>query len=146
MAETVGDPALNAPKADQTAVLLLEHKMVSRRLGFESLTDALSISSRIRDRIYEGDSAELKFFAKIILPLVESSQSNDIFETMKTLRNNKSPLLSELVFSENETYPLQVARLAEKALGSTTSNCEVSLLEVLASIPARFHVSISMLY
>lgn len=134
MAETVGDPAWNAPKADQTAVLLLEHKMVSRRLGFEALTDALIKSSRIKDRIYEGDSSELNFFANTVLSLVEAGQAEDVFEAMKILRDNKSPLLEESVFSENEDDPLLVARMAEQALQSTISNSDVSLQDVLAVI------------
>lgn len=134
MADSVGDPAWNAPKADQTAVLLLEHKMVSRRLGFEALTDALSGSRRIKDRIYEGDYSELNFFSNTVLPLVEASQAEDAFETMKILRDNKSPLLEESVFSENEDDPLLVARMAEQALRSTISNNDVSLQDVLAVI------------
>lgn len=137
MATSVGDPAWNTPKADQTAVLLLEHKMVSRRLGFDALTDALSKSSRIKDRIYEGDSPELNFFSNIVLPLVESGQAEDVFEAMKILRDNKSPLLEESVFSENEDDPLLVARVAERALRSTISNSNVSLQEVLAIIAAH---------
>ena len=134
MATSVGDPAWNTPKADQTAVLLLEHKMVSRRLGFEALTDALSKSSRIKDRIYEGDNSELNFFSDTVLPLVEASQAEDVFEVMTIIRNNESPLLEESVFSGNESDPLLAARKAEKALRSTVSNSDVSLQDVLAVI------------
>ncbi|UWR27374.1 ATP-dependent helicase [Sulfitobacter sp. S223] len=134
MAETAGDLAWNVPTADQTAVLLLEHRMVSRRLGFEFLTDELSRSSQIRDRLFVGESSELNFFSNSVLPLVEAGQAEDVFETMKILRDNKSPLLHESVFVENETDPLRVARIAESALKSVASNSNVSLKDVLAVI------------
>ncbi|AEI93860.1 ATP-dependent helicase [Roseobacter litoralis] len=134
MAKTTGDLAWNVPKTDQTAVLLLEHRMVSRRLGFTTLSDALSKSRTIKERLYEGDSLELNFFSNTVLPLVEAGQAEDIFETMKILRDNKSPLLHETVFSENELDPLLAARTAEGALRSTISNSDVSLRDVLAVI------------
>ena len=134
MAELVGEPAWNEPKADQTAVLLLEHKMASRRLGFEALTDALSKSKRIKERIYEGDSPELNFFSNTVLPIVKAGQAEYGFEVMTILRDNKSPLLEESVFSENEDDPLLAARAAEQALRSTVSKSDVSLQDVLTVI------------
>ena len=131
MAELTGDLEWNSPKASETAVLLLEHKMVSRRLQFEALADALSKSSRIRDRLFEGDCSELNYFSGIILPLVEAEQDKDKFGVMSILRANNSPLLEERVFAENEDDPLYAARTAANALLSVAERESVTFKEVL---------------
>lgn len=131
MAKTVGDAGWNDPKADETAVLLLEHKMVSRRLGFAVLTDALSKSTKIKDRIFEGDNTELNFFANIVLPLVEAGQVGDDFEIMTILRSHKSPLLEETTFLANEDDPLLAARNAERNLRAKASESGATLRGIL---------------
>ena len=134
MAEISNDPGWQNPRANETAVLLLEHKMVSRRLGFENLADTLAQSALIRDRIFEGENSELNYFANIVFPLAEASRADDKFEVMTILRANKSPLLEEEVLSQSQDDPLLTARAATEAFRSKVEETNVSLLEVLTVV------------
>tara|TARA_R110001583_G_scaffold39741_2_gene127286 strand:- start:660 stop:2597 length:1938 start_codon:yes stop_codon:yes gene_type:complete len=134
MANLVDDPAWNDPNAENTAILLLEHKMVSRRLDFAPIADALSKSSRLRESIFKGECAELNYFSHIIFPLMNAGKNQDAFEIMSLLRSNKSPLLEETVFSENENDPLYAARIAEQEFQSKASKSDVTFLQVLEVI------------
>ena len=115
MAEITADAGWSDATAKETAVLLLEHKMVGRRMGFAELVDALTTSESIKGRIFDGDNTEVNFFAKVVLPLAEASLNHDNFEVMALLRSNKSPLLEESIFEENKDDPLLAARQAEAA-------------------------------
>jgi DNA helicase-2/ATP-dependent DNA helicase PcrA len=137
MADTTGDTDWTDINSDETAVLLLEHKMASRRLGFLELTETLTKSGTIRGRIFEGDCSELNYFTKVVLPLAEAGLMGDNFEVMALLRANKSPLLEEAVFRENESDPLLPARKAEEAFRATVANANVTFLEVLDVIAAN---------
>ncbi len=121
-------------KSEDTAILLLEHKMASRRLGFLALAEALSKSSKIKDRIFEGDNSELNYFTRVILPLAEASMSEDQFEVMSVLRSNNSPLLNEEVFDTNADDPLKPARLAEVELHAVISDAGATFREVLSTV------------
>ncbi len=134
MAQIADDELWLEPKADETAVLLLEHKMVSRRLGFHDLAEALSRSRRIRDRMFEGGSTELNYFSKIVLPLAEAALQGSRFETLAILRSNKSPLLEESLLEENSDDPLLPARTAATAFQDLVSDTNVTFLQVLNTI------------
>jgi DNA helicase-2/ATP-dependent DNA helicase PcrA len=135
MAEITGDEAWKDTRSKETAILLLEHKMAGRRLGFDELWDKLSKSGKIKDRISEGENTELNFFSNIVFPLVEASQKKRRAELMSILRESKSPLLEANVFDANKDDPLALARVAEHAFSEVVSNDNVSfrlVLEVLA--------------
>ncbi len=131
MAEITEDTGWTDTESQETAILLLEHKMASRRLGFDVLWERLSVSPKIKDRISEGDNAELNFFSDIVFPLADASREKRRADLMSILRNNKSPLLESSVLSVNKDDPLSPARAAEHAFRSVISNDDVSLREVL---------------
>ncbi len=135
MAEVTGDANWIDTKSEETAILLLEHKMAGRRLGFDNLWDALSNSKKIKDRISEGSNTELRFFSDIVFPLAEASLKQRRAELMFILREAKSPLLDASVFDANKDDPLAIARVAEHAFRCVVSNervCFRKVLEVLA--------------
>tara|TARA_R110001599_G_scaffold97764_1_gene251911 strand:- start:2680 stop:4644 length:1965 start_codon:yes stop_codon:yes gene_type:complete len=139
MAEFTGDADWTDTQSNetvkQTAMLLLEHKMAGRRLGFDDLWDKLSKSEKIKNRISEGENAELNFFSGIVFPLAEASQKKRRSELMSILRENKSPLLEANVLDANKDDPLANARVAEHAFNEVVSNDKVTfrvVLEVLA--------------
>lgn len=134
MAEHTEDEGWKDTEEQETAVLFLEHKMASRRMGFHALADALSKSTRIRGLIFQGDVSELNFFAKIVLPLAQASRDADQFELMSLLRNNKSPLLTEATFLANPDDPLRPAREAAMELQNQLNEPEPTLLDVLRLI------------
>lgn len=145
MAEVTGDTDWTDTQSKETAILLLEHKMAGRRLGFDALWDKLSTSDKIKDRISEGENTELNFFSHIIFPMVEASLKENRAELMSILRESKSPLLEADVLDANKDDPLGLARAAEHAFRNVVSNEKVSfrlVLEVLAEhnllrIPAK---------
>lgn len=145
MAKVTGDADWIDIHSEETAILLLEHKMASRRLGFDTLWDRLSQSNKIKDRISEGGNTELNFFSGIVFPMAEASRKERKAELMSILRERKSPLLEERVFDANKDDPLILARAAEHAFRVVVSDDKVSfrsVLEVLAEhkllrIPAK---------
>ncbi len=145
MAETTGESDWTDIQSKETAILLLEHKMAGRRLGFNDLWNKLSKSEKIKDRISEGGNTELKFFSNVVFPMVEASQSGRRAELMSILREWKSPLLEACVLDANKDDPLSLARAAEHAFRDVVSNEKVSfraVLEVIAEhellkIPAK---------
>lgn len=134
MADITGDIGWINIKDDETAILLLEHRMVSQRLGFHVLVDELARSSKVRSLIFDGDNAELNYFSNIVLPLADAGLNGSDFEVLSILRLHKSPLLEENVFAANLTDPLLPARLAEKALREVVSKESVTFLDVLKVI------------
>jgi DNA helicase II / ATP-dependent DNA helicase PcrA len=134
MAQVSDDAAWNDADDDDTAILLLEHKMVGRRLGFSALWDCLSKAEKIKDRISEGDNTELNFFSSIVLPMAEASLNNRRAELMSILRERKSGLLEPHIFESNKHDPLIVARSAEHAFKAVVSNPKVRFREVLEVI------------
>lgn len=145
MAEISGDVDWTDTQSNETAILLLEHKMAGRRLGFDDLWNKLSKSKKIKDRISEGDNTELNFFSGIVFPLAEASLGRRAAAVMSILRENKSPLLEVSALNANKEDPLALARAAEHALRNVVAGEEVSfraVLEVLAehellTIPAK---------
>lgn len=131
MAEVTGDADWTDTRSKETAILLLEHKMAGRRLGFDDLWDQLSKSEKIKDRISEGDNAELNFFSDIVFPMAEASLKKHRAELMSILRETNSPLLESSVLEANKEDPLVVARAAEHAFRDVVSNDQVSFREVL---------------
>ncbi len=145
MAEVTGDADWTDTQSKDTAILLLEHKMAGRRLGFDHLWDKLSKSGKIKDRISEGGNTELNFFSDVVFPMAEASQNGRRAELMSILRESKSPLLEASVLDANKDDPLELARAAEHAFRNVVSNDKVSfsaVLEVIAKhnlliIPAK---------
>lgn len=131
MAEATGDADWTDTQSKETAILLLEHKMAGRRLGFDALWDNLSKSDKIRDRISEGENTELNFFSSIVFPMAEASLKERRAELMSILREKESPLLEPSVLEANKDDPLAQARDAEHAFRDVVSNEKVSFRAVL---------------
>ncbi len=131
MKEVTGDEGWSDTQSEETAILLLEHKMAGRRLGFDDLWTKLSESPKIKDRISEGDNAELNFFSNIVFPLAEASREKRRADLMSILRDNKSPLLEASILSDNKNDPLSPARTAEHDFREVVLNDEVSFRAVL---------------
>ncbi|MGF1746964.1 UvrD-helicase domain-containing protein [Vibrio minamisatsumaniensis] len=131
MAKITGDTDWTDTQSKETAILLLEHKMAGRRLGFVDLWDKLSKSKKIKDQISDGKNTELNFFSSIVFPMAEASLSENRADLMSILRESKSPLLEANVFDVNKEDPLVLARTAEHAFRDVISNKEVTFRKVL---------------
>lgn len=152
MAGVTGDAGWTDIQSKETAILLLEHKMAGRRLGFDAIWDALSKSNKIKDRISDGENAELRFFSDVVFPLADASRRERRAELMSILRESKSPLLEVSALDANKDDPLALARAAEHAFRNVVSNDNVSfraVLEVLAEhkllrIPEKLQSFVSL--
>lgn len=142
MATLTGDSDWVNTQSKETAVLLLEHKMASYRLGFDDLWARLSKSKKIKDRISEGGNTELNFFSGIVLPLAEASRNERRAEVMTILRERKSPLLEAAVFDANKKDPLAPAREAEREFRDVVLKDGVTFREVLEVIAEHKLLSI----
>jgi DNA helicase-2/ATP-dependent DNA helicase PcrA len=60
-------------------VLILEHHMAARRMGFINLFSSLYECEPMRTGLLDGTLPGLRFFTKIILPLVQASENKDKF-------------------------------------------------------------------
>lgn len=137
MAEITNDGDWTDTQSKETAILLLEHKMAGRRLGFDALWNKLSKSEKVKDRIAEGENTELNFFSSIVFPLAEASLNKHRAELMSILREAESPLLEASVFDVNKNDPLALARAAEHAFREVVSNDKVSFRAVLEVLSAH---------
>lgn len=72
----------------QTKLLILEHHMAARRLGFEDLFEAFYKVESIRTGLLDGSFSGLRFFTSIIAPLVYAHKNNDKFGIARIVKNN----------------------------------------------------------
>ena len=134
MARVTGDTGWTDTGSTETAILLLEHKMAGRRLGFSALWDSLSKSDKIKDRISDGDNTELSFFSDIVFPIAEASIEENRGGLMSVLRERESPLLEAGILDVNKEDPLAIARAAEHAFRTVVLNDQASFRDVLEVI------------
>jgi DNA helicase-2/ATP-dependent DNA helicase PcrA len=134
MAEVTGDANWTDTQSQETAILLLEHKMAGRRLGFNTFWDKLSKSKKINDRISEGGNTEVNFFSDIVFPMAEASLNNHRAKLMSILREKKSPLLEASSLDDDKDDPLSLARAAEHAFRDVILNDKVNFRAVLEVI------------
>ncbi|WP_340608385.1 UvrD-helicase domain-containing protein [Xenorhabdus bharatensis] len=131
MANLTRDQGWNDIEEKETAILLLEHKMAARRLGFHQLWEKLEKAKSLKESMSAGSNTELSFFANIILPLAEASLNDKRAELMSILRKYNSPLLEPDILEANKDDPLVSARAAEHKFKSTITNNDVSFQDVL---------------
>lgn len=95
-----------------TKLLVIEHRMAAKRLGFEQLFSAFKDNSTetLAANFTEGKGWPLYPFIKFVLPLITSYKENNHFSVMETLRalspllqkdslkvnNNKAQLLNDI--------------------------------------------------
>jgi len=131
MAKITRDDGWTDTRSNETAILLLEHKMAGRRLGFIELWNMFSKSNKIKEQISQGGNAELSFFANIVFPLAEANIKGKRAEVMSILRKSKSPLLEYNAMDANKDDPLSLLREAVHKFGEVIANDRVSFREVL---------------
>ena len=78
---------------DERKTLVLVHRMVAKRLGFEALDEALS--KKFDQSFRDGNITELNFLMKTIFPIVCAKRNNNNFEVMKIYKESSSILNSE---------------------------------------------------
>jgi DNA helicase II / ATP-dependent DNA helicase PcrA len=97
-------------------VLALEHHMVAKRMGFQSMFDTLSSVDQLRTGLLDGSLGSVRFFTHCVLPLVMAQQDDNKYVTAKLIRE-LSPLLTKGSLKEAKK-PLDQLRLAQLAIDS----------------------------
>jgi DNA helicase-2/ATP-dependent DNA helicase PcrA len=100
-------------------VLILEHHMAARRMGFEHVFDPLYEISEFRTGLLDGTLPALRLFSESVLPLVTAYRDADKFRLAKIVRE-RSPLLSVAALAESKSAQAQLA-LVREALGGLMS-------------------------
>jgi len=90
MAEITGDAAWGlGPEHRKT--LVLEHRMASRRLGFDDVFGPLYETDTLKTSLLEGVLGPVNFLVDDVLPIVEAGLSGDEFALVDSIRT-RSPL------------------------------------------------------
>ena len=94
---------------DQEAVkvLILEHRMAARRMGFDELLAALYPVTQLRTALLNGSLALVNFFSKLILPLWDAK--DDQFGLARIIRS-ASPLISTSALQDTDDPLGQLAK------------------------------------
>ena len=94
MADITGDQMWNRD-ATNVKVLILEHMMAARRLGFAEFFDVMHEVDKYKQTLLQGLVSDMDIFTKLIFPLVENVLKNDNLSALNLLKLY-SPLLREL--------------------------------------------------
>lgn len=95
---------------EERKILVLEHSMAAKRLGFATLDENLKMFDQ---SFRDGTLTELAFLMKVVYPIVQAKQNNNSFATMKLLRNY-SPLMKEQLLISSNNQPELIRKISEK--------------------------------
>lgn len=112
MAELTGDQYWS--DTSKCKILILEHHMAARRMGFVQMFEALSSVDEYRTGFLDGTFAPTRFFTRYVLPLVAAQKRGDRFAATKLVREY-SPLLSREALRQTDKPILQL-RAAQDAI------------------------------
>lgn len=133
MAEITGDHDWKL--RDTCKVLILEHHMAARRMGFQHVFDPLYEISEFRTGLLDGTLPALRLFSESMLPLVSAHRNADKFGIAKIVRE-RSPLLSVAALAESKSAQaqLQLVREAVGGLKSLWQHCEPTCGQILKHV------------
>ena len=86
LARAQNDPTWLGVGEQDVKMLVLEHRLAARRLGFEELHEAFSKDRRLTERFIEGDHWSLKSFLNRIIPLAEAVREEKGIAALALLR------------------------------------------------------------
>ncbi|NJD51961.1 MAG: ATP-dependent helicase [Candidatus Methanoperedens sp.] len=91
----------------EVKILTLEHHMAARRMGFIELFGPLYKVDQLRTGLLDGSLPGLRFFTKLVLPLIKAKKSGDDFTLARIVRQF-SPLVSKNSLKEKEDQLNQI--------------------------------------
>lgn len=113
--------------------LILEHRMAAVRIGFPNLYDSIHKINSYKNSFLDGDLSELKFFTKVIIPLLESGNEKQLQITR--IAQLYSPLLIDK--TDSKKY-LDNIRMVNKSILELIelikNNKNITCLEVLKMV------------
>jgi DNA helicase-2/ATP-dependent DNA helicase PcrA len=120
---------------ERCKILTLEHHMAARRMGFDSLFEALGSVDEFRTGLLDGTLPATRLFTTNVLPLVTAARNGDKFSTAKIVRDS-SPLLNSDAIREatDQREQLRLARGAVEDLVALWDNAEPTCGAILENI------------
>jgi DNA helicase-2/ATP-dependent DNA helicase PcrA len=112
MADITHDPAWKTGM-DGRKTLILEHKMASRRMGFDDMFVPLYQVEHLRTGLLDGTLSALRVFLDGVIPIIQAAQI-DSFQLMEVVRL-RSPLLSQ---ERLATAPDQITTIDQARAGT----------------------------
>jgi DNA helicase-2/ATP-dependent DNA helicase PcrA len=101
---------------DACKVLILEHHMAARRMGFHAVFEPLYEISEFRTGLLDGTLPALRLFSESVLPLVNAHRNGDKFHIAKIARE-RSPLLSVAALADSKSAQSQLQLVREAVVG-----------------------------
>jgi DNA helicase-2/ATP-dependent DNA helicase PcrA len=122
---------------DDVKVLILEHHMAARRMGFERIFNALQSVPRFRTALLDGSLPILSFFSDVVLPLYDARENK--FKTAQIIRN-ASVLLSAETLRESTDQAKQLA-VTQDAVDSLVTLLDAGNAPTLRDVAQKIHDS-----
>lgn len=143
MSEITGDPLWREIDAGNKT-LTLEHHMAALRCGFFDFFNPLYKVEKLKTGLLDGSLSAIILFARKVLPLIKSYQSNDSFSVSRIVQENSTLISKERLFgSENPKAEIFAAKSAVSSLSALCEDGEdPKLIAILREIyrSKLFHI------
>ncbi len=136
MREITGDPLWS--KTDQVKILILEHHMAAKRMGFFEMHAPLYKCDDFKTGVLDGSLSFLRLFSHQILPLALSIQADNPLASMAVLRKYSPQLYKKsLEESSNQIAQLAVLKKSVDNLESVLNSHGVRFIDVLRVVASE---------
>lgn len=135
MAELTSDKNWDIPSGD-IKMLILEHHMAAKRMGFMELFEPLYKVDKLRTGLLDGTLSGLNLYTKILAPIIESHRKGDKFGVARVVKKH-SPLLQkeELLKYKNQVERIEnINRIVSKLLLLWGDKNDPTLLQILKEV------------
>jgi DNA helicase II / ATP-dependent DNA helicase PcrA len=102
MKDMTKDSLWHVEENKNVKMLILEHHMAARRMGFFEFFAPLYEKDKLRTGMLDGTLPALRLFTKIILPLIEAHKVGDQFEVTRIVKANAEILTKEQLMQSKE--------------------------------------------
>lgn len=135
MVQITGD-SLWDPSVDRVKILILEHHMAAKRMGFLEFFEPLYEQEKLKTGLLEGSLSSLGLFTRIILPLIQAHKKGDRFAIAKIVKHF-SPMISKKQLANSTTQLEQIqkaSKAVEKLCVLWDKDCDPMIIEVLRNV------------
>jgi DNA helicase-2/ATP-dependent DNA helicase PcrA len=102
MKDITKDSLWHVEENKNVKMLILEHHMAARRMGFFEFFAPLYEQDKLRTGMLDGTLPALRLFTKIILPLIEAHKVGNQFEVTRIVKTNAEILTKEKLIQSKE--------------------------------------------